>query len=62
MSIDYLYALGDLNGWVGDRVRVVITGALELQEKIIMEELWLISEVKRGCVGNTYFKPKSLCK
>ena len=31
-----LCVLGDLNGWVGNQLRVGITGGLEFQEKIIM--------------------------
>ena len=33
-----LCMLGDLNGWIGDRVRIDITGAFGFPEKIRMEE------------------------
>ena len=33
-----LCVVGNRNEWVGDRVRVGITGALEFQEKMIIEE------------------------
>ena len=52
---------GDLNGWIGDRIRAGITGAfgvLEENDKRVKEFC-----AERGlCVGNIYFKHRSLRK
>ena len=58
-----LCILGDLNGWIGDRTRDGITGAFgvpgENDNGIRVVELC----AERGlCVGNTYFKHRSLHK
>ena len=42
--------LGDLNGWVGDRMRV----DLGFQEKTVNEEDLLISALKEGCAWVTH--------
>ena len=53
----------DLNGWVSDRVEVDVTVTFGILGKVIMEEECLISVLKGGlCVGNMYFKHKSLYK
>ena len=49
-----VFVLDDVNGWVGDRVRVNITGAFRVTGKIIMEEKSLISVLKGGCAWVTH--------
>ena len=41
-----LCVLGDMNGWIGDR--------MEFQERMIMEEEWWSSVLKGGCVWVTH--------
>ena len=54
--------LGDLNGWIGDRMRASITGTFrvpgENDNGRRMEEF--CAEMVGLCVGNTYFKNRSL--
>ena len=55
--------LGDLNGWIGNRTRTIITGAFGVPRENdngirgveFCEEMGL-------CMGNTYFKHRSLHK
>ena len=55
--------LEDLKGWIGDRTTAGITGAFGApgqndKDRTAME----FYDEKRLCVGNTYFKPRSLHK
>ena len=55
--------LGDLNGWIEDRIRAGITGAFEVsgENNKAGREKELCGE--RGlCVGTTYFEHRSLHK
>ena len=53
--------LGDLNGWIGDRVRASITGAFGVPGENDNERRVVEFYAERGmCVGNIYFKQKSL--
>ena len=53
--------LKDLNGWIGDMVRIDIMGAFGVPEEKDDEEEWRSSMFERGlCGGNTYFEHKSL--
>ena len=58
-----LCVLGDLNGWIGDRVRAGITGAFGVtgeneNERKVVE----FCAERELCVGNTYFDHKTLHK
>ena len=46
--------MGDLNRWIGDRVRAGITDALEFQERMVMEEKWWNSVLKGDRVRVTH--------
>ena len=53
--------LGDLNGWIGDRVRGGITGAFGVSEKNDNGRRVVEFCAERGlCVANTYLEHKSL--
>ena len=39
MDIDLL-SLGDLNGWIGDRIRAALLVLLKFQNRMIMVEEW----------------------
>ena len=56
-----LCILGDPNGWIGDRVRVIITGAYGvLVENANDGRVVEFCAERRLCGGNTYFEHKSL--
>ena len=57
-----LCLLGDLNGWIGERTRAAITGAFGVPEENENGRTVVFSAEKGLCVGNTYFKHKSLHK
>ena len=47
--------LGDLNGWIGDRVRAQVQLVLlEFQERMKMGEEWWSSVLKGGCLWITH--------
>ena len=55
-----LYVLGDLNGWIGDRVRADITGAFGVPGENENGRRVVEFCAERGlCVDNTYFKHKN---
>ena len=55
--------MGDLNGWLAGRLRVGKTGAFGILGENNKERGIFDSCAERGlCVGNTYFKHKSLQK
>ena len=55
--------LGDQNGWIGDRTRAGITGAFGIPgENDDGRRVVEFCEEKVLCVGNTYFKHRSLYK
>ena len=52
-----------LNGWIGDMTRAGITGAFGVPgENNIGRRMVEFGEERRLCVGNTYFKHRSLHK
>ena len=56
-----LCVLGDLSGWIGNRVRVGITGSVEVPRENGNERKMVeFCTNRRVCVGNIYFKHKSL--
>ena len=58
-----LYTLGDLNGWIGDRTRAGITSAFGVPGENDNGRRVVEFCAKKGlCVGNTYFKHRSLHK
>ena len=58
-----LCILGDLNGWVADRTRTVITGAFGVPgENDNGRKRVEFCEERRLCMGSTYFKYKSVHK
>ena len=58
-----LSVMGDLNGWIGDRVRASITGDFGVPGQNDNGRRGVDFCAERGqFVGNTYFKHKSLCK
>ena len=58
-----LGVLGDLNGWVGDRVRVGITGSFGILGENDNGRRVIDFCAERGlCVGNTYSEHKNLHK
>ena len=58
-----LWTLGDLNGWIGDRMRAGITGAFEVPGKNENGRRVVDFCGERSlCVGNTYFEHKNLHK
>ena len=62
MGIDYAL-LGDLNGWIEDRVRTGITAAFGVHEENDNGRRVVEFIAERGlCVGNTYFKHRSVHK
>ena len=56
-----LCILGDLNGWIGDRTRVGMTGLLEFQERMIMIEEWWIFAKKGNSVWVTHTLSTEVC-
>ena len=53
--------MGDLNGWIEDRTRAGITGGFRVTGENVRRVVEFC--VERGlCVGNTYFKHRSLHK
>ena len=58
-----LFVLGDINGWIRDRVRAGITDAFGVPRE---NENWrrvVEFYAERGlCVGNTYFEQKNFYK
>ena len=55
--------LSDLNRYIGDRIRACITVAFEVPGENDNGRRSLEFCSERGlCVGNTYFKHRSLCK
>ena len=58
-----LCVLGDINGWVGDRLRVGITGGFRVPGKNDDGRRVIEFCAERGfCVGNTCFEYRSLHK
>ena len=58
-----LCVLGDLNGWIGDRVRASITGAFGvLGENENGRRVVQFCDEWGLCVVNTYFEHKNLHK
>ena len=58
-----LFILGDLNGWIGDRTRAGITVALGVPgENDNGRRVVEFCEERGLCVGNTYFKHRSMHK
>ena len=58
-----LCVMGDLNGWVGDRVRAGITGAFGVPGENENGRRVVEFCAERGmCVGNTYFEHENLHK
>ena len=58
-----LSILEDLNGWIGDRKKAGITGAFEVPRKNDNGRRMVeFCEERELCVGNTYFKHRSLRK
>ena len=58
-----LCILGDLNGWIRDRTRASITGAFGVRGENDNCRRVMEFCAERGlCVGNTYFKHRSLHK
>ena len=58
-----LYILGNLNGWLGDRVRAGITFTLGVsRENDNGRRVVEFCSERELCVGNTYFEHKSLHK
>ena len=55
--------LGDLNGWIGDRVKASITGAFGIPGKNNNGRRVVEFCAEMGlCMGNIYFKQKNLHK
>ena len=55
--------LGDLNGWIEDRMRASITGAFRVPGENDNGRRVVEFCAERGlCVGNTYFKHRNLLK
>ena len=55
--------MGDLNGWVGERVRADITGVFEVLGENSNGKRVVDFCAERGlCIGYTYFKHSSLHK
>ena len=54
------YIVGDLNGWIGDRTRAVITSGVP-GENDNGRRLVEFCEEKGLCVSNTYFKHDRSC-
>ena len=58
-----LCILGDINGWIGDRTRSGVIGAFGVSGENYNGRRVMELCAERGlCVGNTYFKHRSLHK
>ena len=53
--------LGDLNVWIGESAREVITGAFYVLGEMVIEGEWFASVLKvELCLSNTYFQQNNL--